>query len=256
MTIAQSVDVYKNLRGTMNIKHIEVFECVESTMDIAERYVQESRYDDHFLILAETQSKGKGRKGNFWVSPKGGLWFSLGMNHISRQQAFTLFIGYCVLKSLSELTNTCAYKIKWPNDIYMENKKICGLYCSQYVQHHKTIVGIGINTNVSDTPFGVLLNADSISNLLGITIQNDIYLEAIVNRIFDNLDVFEDKGILLFSDCYHEHDFLKDKNIQVVTDKDTVSGLYQGINKDGALILKNQASDIQYIYAGSIEIME
>jgi len=229
----------------------ETHTTLTSTAELAEKYILENKYNEHFLIIAETQTHGRGRKGNAWHSSKGGLYFNLVINHLSTQKAFTLFIGYCILKTLNTLTKTDLFRIKWPNDIYLLDKKVCGLICSQFTQQNRTSIGIGINVG---TPFMVSESYNNISNLLNIRIENQIYLDNIVSSIMENLETFEQTGLPLFYDYYHQHDFLKDKHITIDIGNQTHTGLYQGINPDGALLLKTNDDSIMTIYAGSVTL--
>jgi BirA family biotin operon repressor/biotin-[acetyl-CoA-carboxylase] ligase len=135
-------------------------------------------------------------------------------------------------------------QIKWPNDIYLQNHKICGLICSQHAQYHKTSIGIGIKTNIlNDIP--------SILSLLNLKINNETYLNTITAQILDNLPAFEQQGLSLFHDFYTTHDYLIGKHIKI----DNQQGLYAGINNDGAILLKTEDCQIKTIYSGSVEII-
>ena len=243
---------------------IENFKTLDSTKDLAEKYIIEQKYSDHFLLIAEEQKKGKGRKGNDWVSPKEGLWFSLGLKHISEQKTFTLFIGYCVLKALNDICSQQMtppqaekhlFQIKWPNDIYLYEKKICGLICSQHAHYGMTNIGIGINTNIKKMPETAPQNADSILNLLNIYFENEVYLSAILNNIFENLPIFEQKRISLFYDYYTKHDFLENKKLIVNSGAEVIEGVYNGIDIDGGLLLKEKNGNIKSIFSGIVSIV-
>jgi len=234
-------------------------------MELAEKYILEKRYEDGFVLIAEMQTKGRGRKGNNWVSPKGGLWFSIVLNHISQQKTFTLYVGHCILMALNELVNKSVlhpliegengmFSIKWPNDIYFENKKVCGLICSQYAQHNKTLIGIGINTNVDNVPEDAPEHFGSISELLGVTIENNIYLDKIISNILDGLSDFEENGIAIFYDCYKRHDYLRDKMIRVTSGNEVFSGMYKGVDEDGGLVMEMRDGEDKRIYSGSVFI--
>jgi len=227
----------------------ETFSTLTSTAELAEKYILQNKYDDHFVILAESQESGRGRKDNFWHSPKGGLYINIVLNHLSTQKSFTLYIGYCILKTLHTLTQTDIFRIKWPNDIYLYDKKICGLICSQYTQHHRTSIGIGINTNShTQASYGV----HSIADILNIHLENCIYLDNIVSAVLNGLETFEQTGLPFFYDYYTQHDFLKNKYISVDIGSQIHTGYYQCINPDGALILKTNDNEILTIYSGSI----
>jgi len=232
----------------------EYFDDTESTMLIAERYISEKKYAEDFVIVAETQTKGRGRKGNEWMSPKGGLWFSFVMNHVSLQKSFTLYVGYCVVKALNEIYEVC-FKLKWPNDVYFEEKKVCGLICSQFSQVNKTMIGIGINTNVPTLPENAPSYAGSLQEILGVTIDNKACLDSIVNNIYSGLNDFERNGISVFYDFYKENDLLADKKINVSSGNEEYIGQYMGIDEDGTLLMRCENEDLKKIYSGSVEIL-
>ncbi len=231
---------------------IKCFDSIDSTMSLSEKNLQ--KYDKHSLIIACSQDNGRGRKGNNWVSPLGGLWFNLNLKHISQQKGFTLFLGYCIMKAINQLLQTQAFQIKWPNDIYLNNQKICGLICSQFPQHYTTLIGVGINTNITNPQSLNELNANSILLLTNKHIENEIYLSQIIDTILTELPLFEHKGLSHFLLYYQEHDYLHDKNICVTNPNSEICGVYQGINEDGALVLKQSNAETSIHYAGSILI--
>ena len=231
------------------IKYIEHYPTINSTMDLAEKYIKEQKYDDHFLIVADQQTNGRGRKGNTWVSDINGLWFSLVINHISGHKSFTIFVGLCILNSLIELTENYDFKLKWPNDIYLYDKKVCGLICSQFSKYHKTSLCIGINTN-NNKP--TLDTADTIKNILNIKIENDIYLQKILGSILNNIHKFEESGISIFADILLKHDYLQGKKIKVLSGYDTYEGNYKGLNNEGELLIEINPDMIQNISSGTI----
>jgi BirA family biotin operon repressor/biotin-[acetyl-CoA-carboxylase] ligase len=222
-------------------------------MQLAERYIQEGKYDDHFLIIASVQEAGRGRNGNDWSSPLGGLWCNLVLDHISEQKAFTLYIGYCILRALNEM-HTPIFQIKWPNDIFLQGKKVCGLICSQYEKQHRTSIGFGINTNCSGD-FGSLANAGSIKDILKVEIDNQIYIDRIVSFILSGLAEYESQGAEVFRAYFEKYDYLHAKDIRVVAGGETWTGRYKGIDDDGSLMIRAVDGDIQRIYSGSVEVV-
>ena len=237
---------------TQLINIIEHYKSLNSTKILAEDYIKDQKYNDHFLIIADEQKSGVGRNENIWASPKGGLWFSLALKYLSSQNSLTLYVGYCILKTLNELTNSQLFKIKWPNDIYLYNKKIAGIICSQHPQFNMTIINIGINTNCSNK--GLPETADSIKNALNITIDNELYLNTIISNIISNLSQYESMGLTLFKEYYEKHDFLKNKYINIISGDTELKGDYINIDSDGALIIKNDKGEHKTVYAGSVTL--
>jgi len=244
-------------------------------MSVAERYILEKKYMEEFVLVAGTQTKGRGRKGNDWVSPEGGLWFSYVMNHLSVQKGFTLYVGCCVVKGLvksleqgdgSGEMGDWRFMIKWPNDVYLdvahpytppergkkEGKKVCGLICSQFSQHNKIIVGVGINSNITQMPIDAPINSGSIQEILGVTIDNKNCLKYIMDNINDGLSEFEKHGVSVFYDFYRENDYLTGKKINVVSGNEEYCGLYAGVDEDGGLLLETEGGGVKRVYSGSV----
>ena len=269
--------------------HFEYHSTMPSTKKLAEHYITNRIHKNNFVIVADCQTEGVGRKGNIWLSPKGGLWFSIGLQHISTQKCFPLYIGFCVLKAINDIIeenlpdynqiNIAAF-LKWPNDIFLLNKKICGLICSQHSKFGMTNIGIGINTNLPPHLCGQLSfpphlcgqpslpphlwggnkggdisnNIPSILNLLNLNIDNSVYLSTILNNILQQLPDFEHLGLFLFEDYYKKHDYLSNKYINIISGNEEYQGLYKGCDKDGALLLQEKNSNIKTVFSGSVNI--
>ncbi|KAK3604963.1 hypothetical protein CHS0354_000627 [Potamilus streckersoni] len=133
------------------------FDCVSSTNDIAKRIVSTSQHS--VLIVAETQTNGRGRGGNTWFSTKGeNLLFSLTLppnifhGGSLQPDLITLITGLAVYETLipifSHLPNSV--RLKWPNDVLIHQKKVCGILVESLYQGNRLksiIIGIGLNVN-------------------------------------------------------------------------------------------------------------
>jgi len=224
-------------------------------MNLAEEYILSQKYDDHFLIVADEQTDGRGRKGNQWLSPKGGLYFNIGLKHISQKSSFTLYIGVSILNALNYMSNSVDFKIKWPNDIYLKDYKVGGLICSQYTKNCFTSIGIGINTNSEINYANMSYKVNSIKNILDITTSNEVYLNTIINFILERINDFEVYGYNLIKDTYFSHDYLKEKYIKIISGENIYNGKYNGIGEDGSLQLINNQIHLINIHSGTVEIL-
>jgi len=132
-------------------KRVEVFQTIDSTNDYLKNGARE--FPDKMMVISEEQTKGRGRLGREWYSPKGaGLFFSILLKpKISMQESFILtgIAAAAVAEGIEEVTKLPA-KIKWPNDIVVNGKKVCGILTEvsgemEGINH--IIAGIGINVN-------------------------------------------------------------------------------------------------------------
>jgi BirA family biotin operon repressor/biotin-[acetyl-CoA-carboxylase] ligase len=114
------------------------FKKVNSTMDIAEKFINENKMG---IIVAEEQTEGRGRYGRKWYSPKGGLYFSFQIKKNNLTDFLSEIVALSLIDTMKEFGLTC--KIKFPNDIIINEKKICGILIERKGDFY--IVGIGIN---------------------------------------------------------------------------------------------------------------
>jgi BirA family transcriptional regulator, biotin operon repressor / biotin---[acetyl-CoA-carboxylase] ligase len=225
---------------------------LSSTSSKAERLINSNTAQGNFLCLAEEQSSGKGRGKNSWFSPAGGLWLTAALYGFNFQSNITIFAGICIHKTLTELFPSISdqLKIKWPNDIYLNDKKLCGILSSNLTGKKYHLIGIGLNTNVTELDEIQAPNATSLQIELGESVNN----EKLLSKIFDNFasalpEFVEGKFDVKY---FNKHSLLKGFQIELDTDFDVFRGKAKGIDKNGALLIELKPGMIQPFYAGSI----
>jgi BirA family biotin operon repressor/biotin-[acetyl-CoA-carboxylase] ligase len=148
-------EVKKGLKTKFMGKDIHYFKEVDSTNDVA-KYLAENGAEEGTVVVAEIQNRGKGRRGKTWISPPGGVWMSIILRPdipTSKAPQLTLVTGVAVAETLKKELKLDV-GIKWPNDILIGNKKVCGILTEVNASVNKVnyvIVGIGIDMNV-DVP--------------------------------------------------------------------------------------------------------
>jgi len=137
-------------------KNIIYFDDIDST-NIKGKELAQKNIEDGSLIIAEKQTLGNGRFNRKWVSPNGGLWFSLVLRpNIPPTEApkITQIAAASIYKTLKGLNINST--IKWPNDILVNDKKLCGILAEMKCdmdQVHYLILGVGINVNINENDF-------------------------------------------------------------------------------------------------------
>ncbi|MDA3814064.1 MAG: biotin--[acetyl-CoA-carboxylase] ligase [Candidatus Cloacimonetes bacterium] len=228
------------------------FNKVSSTSSKAERLINSNTTQGNFLCLAGEQSSGKGRGNNSWFAPAGGLWLTAALYRFDFKSNITIFTGICIHKTLSELFPAIAekLKIKWPNDIYLSDKKICGILTSNLSNKRYHLIGIGMNTNVIGLDEEMSPNATSLQIELGKAVDNEKVLTSIFNNFASALPGFVEEE--LDEKYFNQHSLLKGLHIELDTDYDTFRGKAKGIDKNGALLIELKSGMIQPFYAGSV----
>ncbi len=124
------------------INKIIFFKKIHSTND----FLREKNFSSGTIALAEIQIAGKGKLGKKWISEKGGLWFSFIINKkIKTPYIYVILTSVAVVDVLKKHKVSAA--IKWPNDVLVNNKKICGILVENDYYKSKIITGVGININ-------------------------------------------------------------------------------------------------------------
>jgi BirA family biotin operon repressor/biotin-[acetyl-CoA-carboxylase] ligase len=167
------------------------FEKLESTQKKAKEIAKEA--EPWTVVLAKEQTGGYGRKGNFWYSPRGGLYFSaiLPKTKIEDLQILTILAAFCIAKILKEDFKFEPF-IKLPNDVYVNNKKICGILTENMIlgkEVKNSIIGIGLNTNIEKFPKDLENIATSIKIELKRKVENKELLKKILEELKEKLEI-------------------------------------------------------------------
>jgi BirA family biotin operon repressor/biotin-[acetyl-CoA-carboxylase] ligase len=162
---------------------IKYFESVSSTSD----KVKELANNPWTVVVAEEQTKGHGRKGEEWFSPKGGLYFSviLPQNNIDDLQTITILAASIVAKTIKESFGLEPI-IKLPNDVLINNKKFCGILTENIIIGDKvklSVIGIGIDTNIDEFPESLKDIATSVK----IETNREVDNKTLLNKILEEL---------------------------------------------------------------------
>lgn len=134
---------------------IKTFDVLDSTNEYLKN---KEKLEEYEVVIAKTQTNGRGKRGSVWISNEGAALFSFVIDSIGYDDKVTIYTGFIVRNILHKLIkktfaeNVENYlKFKWPNDVYYKDKKLCGILCEKVGE--KIIVGIGINVNNND--FGI-----------------------------------------------------------------------------------------------------
>ena len=170
----------------MKLRSIK-FKSVKSTNDIALMLIKKDNAKPS-IILSERQTKGRGTMGKKWVSQKGNLFLSIFFDMSKKKIDFKKFaiINAYMLKSILAKKFSNKIKIKWPNDLLFEEKKICGILQETVINKEKKflIVGVGINTNLN--PQNSSFTSTSLKQIVNKNIDNN-KLFIMIKRKYEKL---------------------------------------------------------------------
>lgn len=203
-----------------------IFDTLPSTND----YCETREFGEDTAIIAREQTGGKGTKGRSFSSPRGGVYLSLVRYYPCKaENSFSLMITSCmaVVKTL-EFYGVRA-DVKWPNDVFLNGKKICGILIKNSFEGEnvkKSITGIGVNVN-NDIPKDL---ADIAINLKSVVGEVDI--DEFYKRLIENL--YADYSV----DEYRSRNIVLGKEITVIKNGEPRKAVAEDVAADGSLVLK------------------
>ncbi len=232
------------------------FEYLTSTMNKAEELIELNNELGNILIISARQGSGIGRKDNYWYSPQGGLWFTLGIYGFSFKTNFTLFTGIQILNAIETLclNESLNIRIKWPNDIFLNDKKAAGIIVKHLPKYKYYLIGVGINANVVEFPPELKDIATSLWLETGKIISLEILLKEFLDNMIANLPLYLTE-FRIDEICYQQHDYLKGLKIMIKTEFAEYCGDYYGISPEGAILMKLAQGSIQPFFAGEVRIL-
>jgi len=223
-----------------------------STMDYAQQMMRSEDGRGNFLIIADQQRSGKGRQDAAWFSPLGGLWFTAAIFGLVSKANLTIFTGISLHKIIIGLYPALkdGLKLKWPNDLYYNDKKIAGIITQHYPHYKYHCIGIGINTNVSHFPDHLHDNAGSLMNILGKQVENGKLLAKFCDEFGEQFPEFIENSLDI--DYFNQNSLLNGKQITLDTSYEHYTGIARGINQEGALLIELSSKMVQPFYSGTV----
>lgn len=235
------------------------FEEVDSTNEEARRLIQKGA-GHGMLVAAGKQTAGKGRRGNSFSSPAGcGIWMTLLLRREAdndRVSMLTLLMGMAVQKAICNLTDL-EPQIKWPNDIVLNGKKICGILTELVIQaegEDYILIGTGINVHNRNFPAELTRCATS----LFLEGAQDVDRSALAAEVLYQFEQYYEKFMLSqdMSELAQEyHACLINKNHEVIVHdpKGSYRGTALGINDRGELLVRTQET-VRCVSAGEVSV--
>ena len=226
-----------------------------TTQDIWELYNNKKKLD--ILVITDNQTNGKGWFNNSWFSmPNKSITCSFLLNQIFDIDSFglhALIVPIAIVKGIKK-SLLLDVKLKWPNDIMYNNKKLGGILIESKERDRKYIlnIGIGINVNEEEEDFPIELRGKAVS--LKIIAGHPIQREPLLGSIFNELDklinnININNIINIWMDgCVH-----KNKTIKFKYKAKTILGIFESINNKGQAVINTNKKSI--IYDGPIQIL-
>ncbi len=215
-------------------------------------------YPSGSVCLAEYQENGRGRRGRKWHSPFGAnLYLSMFWqleSGVAAAMGVSLVIGVAIAETLTEL-GVPELKLKWPNDLYWKGKKLGGILIEMSGQTGECanlVIGLGLNISM---PENAEIDQDwiSLSMIDAKFTHKNMLAISLISSIHKALNIYEEQGLSPFLEKWKRFDHFYHKQVKLITGHQTIKGIAQGIDLQGALLLDIHGEVTPFV-AGEISL--
>lgn len=236
------------------------FDVVDSTNEEARRQAKEGA-DEGLVVVAEKQTAGKGRRGRNWESPEGNnLYFSIMLRpdmEAEKAPMLTLIMAYSVAKVIRE-KEKLPVQIKWPNDIVISGKKLCGILTEMHLSEREiedVVVGVGINVNTTEFPIELEDKATSLFLEKAEKTNRRELLSNVLEEFRKWYKCFlEERSLSFLQESYNQMLINRDKEVLVLEPGKEYQAKAIGINEEGELLVQRQEGSLEAVFAGEVSV--
>lgn len=239
---------------------LDVFPELDSTNRYLMQRIYESPQHSVRVCIADYQTDGRGRRGRQWVSPFGSnLYFSMlwrVAGGVAAIEGMSLVVALALIEALESMGIEGA-GVKWPNDIYFDQRKLAGILLEMSGEASgacHVVIGVGINVNMSrynkpeiDQPW------TDLAQICGDTVSRNRLAAEMINALTNNLSTFEREGFAAFRERWQRYDLLAGKAINVHEMQGVRQGVAMGIDHSGALLV-DAGQGTERVLSGDVSI--
>ena len=236
------------------------FESIDSTNEEAKRR-GEAGAPDGSVYVADNQTSGKGRRGRTWLSPSGeDIFFTILLRPdlpLGSVSMLTLVAASAVAEAIDKVTGQSS-QIKWPNDIVMNRKKVCGILTEMNMEIDSiayVVVGIGINVNRMEFREDIADMATSLKKESGHNIERAALLSEILSTFFRDYKLFLEKQDLSpFLESYNQKLVNVGREVKIIKKGEEIIRTAIGINDRGELVVQDTSGKKENIFSGEVSV--
>lgn len=253
--------IAENLNTKYIGKNLYVFHEVQSTNNIA-KFLSANGIADGSVIISEKQTAARGRSGKVWNSPLGGAWLSIVLNpHVdhSKLPLITLATGVAVAKTLEKI-GIKNPEIKWPNDIIINDKKVCGILTEAVAKFNtieNVIIGVGIDANVDIETFPEEIKdySTALEKELGRKVDEHELIRIFLEEFEKIGEPFDQEGYEEILKEWRKRSYSIGKIVEVKEPfNKCYDGYVLGISKEGALVIEKIDGTLEKVISGECNI--
>ena len=231
-------------------REISVIDNLASSNDYVKNQAKSGLIGNGEIISVLNQTGGRGQEGTKWESEPGkNLVFSVYLNDINCKAEDQFYLSMTVSLGICKYLNAIipGFKIKWPNDIYFQDKKIAGILIENTIQENsisESIIGIGININ--QTLFSKSIpNPISLKLITGKDYDIDFEITKVIYNLNKLYSIFFEKDYKHLLDEYYKFLYRFDESYSFLVGEERIKGSIIGIDEYGRLVLKDESGSVR-----------
>jgi len=214
------------------------------------------------VVIAETQTRGRGRLDREWVSPTGGLWFSIVLRPKLRPTEavkLTFVAGLAVAEVLSQMFDLTVEN-KWPNDVLVKGRKICGILIEMNTTNQNVnfvVVGVGVNANFDvEEAFPKQLRkaATSLEDELGRKVKLEELFRNLLEKLETLYELFTKEGFSAILEKWKNYAYFLGRQVEVTSSTGKLRGSALDIDNEGALLLELEDGTVKRVLVGDVSL--
>ena len=252
-----TVSISDNLETHFIGQRVICYPRLTSTMEVAKQEARQGAAEGT-VIVADEQTAGKGRLKRIWLSPKDNIALSVILYPDVVYLPFLIMLSSLAVVHCIEAVTGLKSQVKWPNDVLINNKKVCGILIEGGVKGNMVdyaIIGIGVNVNLrlSDFP-EILSTATSLSDELGKEVSRlDVIRQLLVE--IERLYLALQTGGSVFEE-WRDRLVTLGRKVRVKSGKTTYEGIAESVATDGSLLLRHPDGSLTKIASGDVTLLD
>ena len=247
--------VTSNLKTGFVGQRVIYHPTLPSTITVARQEARQGAIEGT-TIIASKQTAGKGRIKRTWLSPKGSLALSIILYpHVAHLSSLIMLASLAVVHSIETFTSLKP-QVKWPNDVLINGRKVCGVLVESGVRRDRVdyaIIGIGMNVNVTVSHFPeIARTATSLSEELGMEVSRRGILQHLLEEV-ERLYLLLPGGASVY-EAWRDSQVMLGKPVQVTEGKTVYEGIAESVDRDGSLLLRQPNREQLKVVAGDVTL--
>lgn len=224
------------------------------TLDSTQTYLKDrfNELNDQTVVVAGTQTAGRGRFERRWVSQPGGLYFSVLLKpaHTQFLANLTQLMALAVCQAAEKYT--IEPNLKWPNDVQVNGKKLCGILSQAVTQNgHVAAVALGVGINVAQEDLSAVGQPAVSLRALGVHVTNQQFLQEVLALFFQSYQAVLQQGFGVIRTAYKERCPFLGKKITIQNGTGAVSGVAHDLSPRGTLLVQTDSA-LQEVVIGDL----